>query len=95
MSSTSRNSWLSKIYLCQFVAENVLGRAVDSKADEAHVKWLLDDDNIYFAWSDQMVEGKAAGSRYYPRGVTNVLWMLGAGNTDLASLRTRLLGAAS
>ena len=95
LSSTSRNSWLSKIYLCQFVAENVLGRAVDSKADEAHVKWLLDDDNIYFAWSDQMVEGKAAGSRYYPRGVTNVLWMLGAGNTDLASLRTRLLGAAS
>jgi hypothetical protein len=40
------------------------------------VGWLLDPENVYFAWSDQMLEGKAVGSRYYPRGVTSVLWLL-------------------
>lgn len=74
LSSTSRNSWLSKIYLCQFVAEDVLGISPDIDADRAHMAWLLDEDNSYFAWSDQMLSGKAVGSRYYPRGVTGILW---------------------
>ncbi len=74
LSSTSRNSWLSKIYLCQFVAERVLGHAPDAAADRAHVGWLADGENGYFAWSDQMLAGKAVGSRYYPRGVTSILW---------------------
>jgi len=74
LSSTSRNSWLSKIYLCQYVAESVLGHAPDTAADRAHVKWLLDEENAYYAWSDQMLDGKAVGSRYYPRGVTSILW---------------------
>jgi hypothetical protein len=75
LSSTSRNSWLSKIYLCQYVAERVLGHAPDAKADRAHLDWLLDEENSYFAWSDQMLDGKAVGSRYYPRGVTSILWL--------------------
>jgi hypothetical protein len=75
LSSTSRNSWLSKIYLCQFVAEAVFGKRLDHEADEAHWNWLMDEDNSYFAWSDQMLEGKVHGSRYYPRGVTAVLWL--------------------
>lgn len=74
LSSTSRNSWLSKIYLCQYVAEGVLGHAPDVEADRAHVAWLLDEENSYYAWSDQMLDGKAVGSRYYPRGVTSILW---------------------
>ena len=77
ISSTSRNSWLSKIYLSQFVAEAVLGvkdAALSDKADSDHVAWLLDPENAYFAWSDQMVDGKARGSKYYPRGVTAILW---------------------
>lgn len=77
LSSTSNNSWLSKIYLCQFVAESVLGHAPDQKADAAHVQWLLDTENSFFAWSDQMLSGKAVGSRYYPRGVTSILWLAG------------------
>ncbi len=89
LSSTSRNSWLSKIYLCQFVAERILGRPIDAEADRAHVAWLLDRDNAYYAWSDQMVEGKAVGSRYYPRGVTSVLWMC-SGNRPIAELRELL-----
>jgi hypothetical protein len=78
LSSTSNNSWLSKIYLCQFVARRILGMhgdAVTARADAAHAGWLTDPENGYFAWSDQMVAGKAVGSRYYPRGVTAILWL--------------------
>ena len=79
ISSTSDNSWLSKVYLCQFVAEKVVGLKLDQKAvaaaDDAHASWLLDERNSYWAWSDQMVSGVARGSKYYPRGVTSVLWL--------------------
>mgnify|MGYP005817803021 FL=1 len=75
LSSTSNNSWLSKIYLCQFVAEKILGLPQDFNADTAHVNWLLDEDNSYFAWSDQIMSGKVCASRYYPRGVTSILWL--------------------
>jgi hypothetical protein len=78
LSSTSDNSWLSKIYLCQFVARRVLGLPWDEagrRADAAHVAWLTDPKNAYWAWSDQMLRGQAIGSRYYPRGVTAILWL--------------------
>ena len=77
ISSTSDNSWLSKIYLCQFIAEKILRCVPKSEmdlADDRHADWLLRDENIYFAWSDQMVSGIARGSKYYPRGVTSILW---------------------
>lgn len=75
LSSTSDNSWLSKIYLCQYVARKVFGFETGQEADAAHVAWLLDPQNAYWAWSDQMVSGVALGSRYYPRGVTAILWL--------------------
>jgi hypothetical protein len=78
LSSTSDNSWLSKIYLCQYVARHILGvdgAAVTADADAAHVSWLLDPRNTYWAWSDQIVAGLAQGSKYYPRGVTAWLWL--------------------
>jgi hypothetical protein len=78
ISSTSDNSWLSKIYLSQYVARAILGvydPAASAAADSSHVGWLLDAENAYFAWSDQMVAGKARGSKYYPRGVTAILWL--------------------
>ena len=77
LSSTANNSWLSKIYLCQYVAREILGVQGDhvtAKADAAHAAWLTDTSNSYWAWSDQMVSGKAEGSKYYPRGVTAILW---------------------
>jgi hypothetical protein len=73
LSSTSNNSWLSKIYLCQHVAERLFG-IEDPEADLAHWNWLMAPQNVYYAWSDQMLSGTAVGSRYYPRGVTSVLW---------------------
>lgn len=79
LSSTSNNSWLSKIYLCQFVAREILDLPMDAaakKADQAHVNWLLDPVESYHCWSDQMMSGVACGSKYYPRGVTSILWLL-------------------
>ena len=78
LSSTADNSWMSKIYLCQFVAREILGvktPATGKRADAAHVKWLLKPENLPFAWSDQMTSGIAKGSLYYPRGVTCILWL--------------------
>ncbi|MEM6391692.1 MAG: glycoside hydrolase family 52 protein [Planctomycetota bacterium] len=83
LSNTSINSWLSKIYLCQFVAREVLGHhdaQASQAADEAHAGWLLRPENTYWAWSDQMHAGVAKGSKYYPRGVTSALWLDEAGN---------------
>lgn len=78
LSSTSDNSWLSKIYLCQFIARHILGLAWDEQgqaADAAHVAWLTSEQNAYWSWSDQMMAGVICGSRYYPRGVTSILWL--------------------
>lgn len=78
LSSTSNNSWLSKIYLCQFVARKILGLKWEEKgkaADKAHVSWLLHQEQSYHCWSDQMLSGVAKGSKYYPRGVTSILWL--------------------
>ena len=78
LSSTSTNSWLSKIYICQFVVRKVLGiktPAVSEEADRAHAAWLLERENSFWCWSDQIHEGVVKGSRYYPRGVTAVLWL--------------------
>jgi hypothetical protein len=78
ISSTSANTWLSKVYLCQFIASEILGEKQgksQAAADEAHAGWLLDEKNSYWAWSDQIVSGEAKGSKYYPRGVTSILWL--------------------
>ncbi|MBN1113961.1 MAG: beta-xylosidase [Oligoflexia bacterium] len=78
LSSSAENSWLSKIYLNQFVARKILGFKNDDtgiKADQAHAGWLLKEENLYWAWSDQMFTGIAKESKYYPRGVTSFLWL--------------------
>ncbi|WP_426452605.1 glycoside hydrolase family 52 protein [Paenibacillus sp. S-38] len=78
LSSTSNNSWLSKSYLCQFIARTILGVTWDergAKADEAHVNWLLHPQLSYWCWSDQILSGEIIGSKYYPRGVTAILWL--------------------
>jgi len=75
MSKTSDNSWLSKTFLCQFIAEKVFKLPPDEEADKIHASWLLDPDNAIQAFSDQMRAGKICGSAYYPRGVTSILWL--------------------
>ncbi len=78
LSSTSDNSWLSKIYLCQFIARRIMGVDFGDggiAADKAHVSWLTHPELSYWSWSDQILAGNIIGSKYYPRGVTSVLWL--------------------
>ena len=78
LSSTSNNSWLSKIYLCQFIARRILSREwgeQGARADAAHAAWLTHEELSVWSWSDQIIAGEIAGSKYYPRGVTSILWL--------------------
>ena len=86
LSSTSINSWLSKIYLCQYVYREILGKTWNDAghaSDRAHVVWLQHPRLSYWAWSDQMHSGEARGSRYYPRGVTAALWLTESSATTI------------
>jgi hypothetical protein len=81
LSSTSNNSWMSKIAIFMHVARRVFGLGKDPqvvdvfrKADAAHVKWQA-EGSAYWACSDQIVSGIGKASRYYPRIITSALWM--------------------
>lgn len=88
LSSTSSNSWMSKIAIFQHVArmvfkldengierQNIVSGTAFAKSDQAHVKWETDGESAYWACSDQMVDGVAKGSKYYPRIITTALWL--------------------
>ncbi|WP_437963621.1 glycoside hydrolase family 52 protein [Sorangium sp. So ce260] len=76
LSSSSDNSWASKIALCQHVARAILKADLPDaeRHEEAHVRWQIEGSG-YWAYSDQMQRGVPVGSRYYPRGVTAILWL--------------------
>jgi hypothetical protein len=77
LSSTSRNTWLSKIFLNQYVAERVLGMDDErTRRDAVHARWLR-TGSADFAATDQVdsTSGKDLGSRLYPRLVTSILWL--------------------
>ena len=81
LSSTSNNSWMSKIGLFMHVARRVFHLDVDPqiaevfrRADAAHVKWQTEGSS-YWACCDQIVSGEGKASRYYPRIITSALWM--------------------
>ncbi len=82
LSSTSDNSWMSKIAIFMHVCRKALGLNQDAQikadfaaADTAHRNWQVEGDSAYWACSDQMVKGVAKGSKYYPRIITAALWM--------------------
>ncbi|GDY12461.1 hypothetical protein LBMAG53_13390 [Planctomycetota bacterium] len=74
LSSTSDNSWASKIFICQVVAERVYGIVPDPRSHAAHVAWQV-IGSADWAMTDQLLAGKHTGSRYYPRCVTADLWL--------------------
>ena len=81
LSSTSNNSWMSKISIFLHVTRRVFGLDKDpqvakvlKKADAAHVKWQTEGSS-YWACCDQIVSGEGKASRYYPRIITSALWM--------------------
>jgi xylan 1,4-beta-xylosidase len=77
LSSTSKNTWLSKIFLNEYVAESVLGMDDErTRRDAVHARWLRTGSADYAA-TDQVDSSSGAdlGSRLYPRLVTSILWL--------------------
>lgn len=81
LSSTSNNSWMSKISIFMHVARKVFHLDADPEvakvfgvADAAHVKWQTEGSS-YWACCDQIVSGEGKASRYYPRIITSALWL--------------------
>ncbi len=74
LSSTSDNSWLSKIFICQHVAERVFGVIPDAASHAAHARWQQLGSRDW-AMCDQCIAGEGKASRYYPRCVTAELWL--------------------
>ena len=81
LSSTSNNSWMSKIAIFMHVTRKVFHLDADpkiaevfSQADAAHVKWQTEGSS-YWACCDQIVSGEGKASRYYPRIITSALWI--------------------
>ena len=82
LSSTSNNSWMSKIAIVQHVMREVFEmqkqpeiQQILQHADAAHVRWTTEGESAYWAMSDQFVSGVAMGSKYYPRIITTTLWL--------------------
>jgi hypothetical protein len=80
MSSTSTNTWFSKIALAQHVVRRLFPEALNDAAragDRVHARWQRTPGCGEFAMCDQIRSdtGIACGSRYYPRGVTSFLWL--------------------
>jgi len=78
LSSTSQNTWMSKIFLNQFVAKAILKMdfAEEAHWDAIHAGWMR-QGCAEFAATDQVDSrcGRDLGSRLYPRLVTAILWM--------------------
>lgn len=76
LSAGSINTWMSKIFLCEFVAERILGREASrqSEADRSHLRWWLKPcarcpgiDQV--CWNQEYGRGF-----HYPRAITSILW---------------------
>ncbi|HEY0944082.1 MAG TPA: glycoside hydrolase family 52 protein [Opitutaceae bacterium] len=81
LSSTSTNTWFSKIALCQHVIRRLFPDTLTPEAraaDRVHADWQRRRGCGAFAMCDQILSdsGKVCGSRFYPRGVTTYLWLL-------------------
>lgn len=81
ISSTSMNTWFSKIALAQYVVRKLFPETLNDKAraaDAVHALWQKRPGCGANAMCDQIhsATGESLGSRYYPRGVTTYLWLL-------------------
>ena len=79
MSASSINSWMSKIFLMQYINERILGvdlgETINREADVAHANWWT---NIACRCPgvDQMFWGNIHGRGFhYPRAITAMLWL--------------------
>jgi hypothetical protein len=80
LTSASSTTWVSKVFLNQFIAEQILGfrnETTGERADNAHYAYeVLGSPVVGFA--DQIYTDlhTTYAGRHYPRGVTTALWWL-------------------
>lgn len=76
LSQTSDNSWISKIFLCQFITEKILKVYYDrERSDRAHLDWWTQGCPSC-PGIDQIFAGKQSEKGFhYPRCVTSTLWL--------------------
>ncbi|MEY4489985.1 MAG: Beta-xylosidase precursor [Verrucomicrobiota bacterium] len=80
ISSTSTNTWFSKVAIAQHVVRRLFPEAMNEVArggDRVHADWQRQPGCGRDAMCDQIIStsGVSCGSRYYPRGVTSWLWL--------------------
>lgn len=75
LSKNSDNSWMSKIFLCQYIIEEILQcEYARQESDEAHCRWWMQGCASNPA-IDQIFAGTQSEKGFhYPRSVTNTLW---------------------
>jgi len=75
LSAASDNSWMSKIFICQYVARKVLGMDIGGRCDAAHADWWRAGCE-HHSVIDQVIAGTSPGwGSTYPRCVSCFLWL--------------------
>jgi hypothetical protein len=78
LSANSINSWISKVFLCQYVARAVFGMDFGEdglRADRVHADWWREGSKPN-PGIDQIFDGRTNEvGFYYPRAVTSILWL--------------------
>lgn len=76
LSQTSDNSWISKIFLCQFITENILKVNYDrERSDKAHLNWWTKGCPSCPGIDQIFAGSQTERGFHYPRCVTSVLWL--------------------
>ena len=85
MTTSTYKTWQSKMYLAQYVAEQVLGirnSSVTGIVDQVHATIQIQNAPFH-EWSDETDStgaDRSLGGCHYPRGITSALWWLNATN---------------
>lgn len=93
ITSSNSNTFPAKVYVCQFVAREILRSplgAVGDRADAAHMAWQLHPEHSAGCWTEQVDNGIAHTAKYYPRGVSSNIWL-----TEKASRRRQVSPTSS
>lgn len=95
MTSANIITWQSKIFICQYAAETVLGipnNLVDGAVDQAHVsiQFQLGPNQGWVDATDGTGNANFAGGPHYPRAITTALWWLNATNNPSNPVATSI-----
>jgi xylan 1,4-beta-xylosidase len=77
LSGGSENTWMSKVFLNQFVASH-LGVTVEPRSHAEHARWQqIGSSQTGVTDQVHIADGAPLGSKLYPRLVTSILWLEG------------------